>query len=57
MSMEQIVRFAKAHGFQAEQSGREVIIEVPAYNRRTRESFISCQPVRTMDEARSVLGY
>lgn len=55
--MEQLVRFAKAHGFEAAQSGSEVIIEIPAYNRRTRETVIVCQPVRSMDEAREALGY
>ena len=52
-----IIRFAKSQGFEAAQSGHEVIIEVPAYDRRTRQSFISCQPVRSMDEARAVLGF
>lgn len=54
----QIVRFAKAHGFHAaETKGGEIIIEIPAYNRRTRETIIVCQPVRSMDEARAMLGY
>jgi hypothetical protein len=55
--MEQILRFAAVHGFRAEQTGpREVIIEIPAID-RSGKSFIVCQPVRTMDEARSALGY
>jgi hypothetical protein len=55
--MEQILRFAAVHGFSAEQTGlREVIIEIPAID-RSGKSFIVCQPVRTMDEARSALGY
>jgi hypothetical protein len=55
--MEQIIRFATVHGFHAEQTGpREVIIEIPAID-RDGKSFIVCQPVYSMDDARSALGY
>lgn len=56
--MENILYFAKSHGFEATQTGpSEVIIEIPAYIPATRQTVIHCIPVRTMDEAREALGY
>jgi hypothetical protein len=55
--MEQIIKFAKAHGFHAEQSGREVVIEIPGWHQITGEAVTVCERVRTMNEARDALGY
>jgi hypothetical protein len=57
--MEQIVAFAKAHGFaaMANTNGREVVIAIPTYNRHTDVSDFVFETVRDMRGARLALGY
>jgi hypothetical protein len=52
-----IIRFAQAHGFEAEMAGDAVAIWIPTWNRRTQERGMLIEHVTSMAEARIALGY
>jgi len=58
-TQDNIIRFAKAHGFEAiaYADTAAVVIMIPAYHRETGERSIEFEEVSTIAEARIALGY